>query len=102
VRNHQEAALVIVGELDLESADEVQSTISAELRVPQVTEIVLDLRRVDFIDSAGLRVLLALRNDGKRNGHALTLIPPAPTVRRLFAITGTRGLFDWRGDRGDP
>jgi hypothetical protein len=47
-------------------------------------------------------VLLALRNDAKRNGHALTLVPPAPTVGRIFAITGTRGLFDWRGDRAEP
>ena len=60
------------------------------------TRIVLDLRLVDFIDSTGLRVLLTLRNDIKRNGHALLLVPPQPAVRRIFAITGTRGLFDWQ------
>ena len=98
MRNHEEAALVVVGELDLESAHELERVVS-ELRVLQVTEIVLDLRQVDFIDSSGLRTLLALRNDAKRNGHSLTLIPPAPAVRRLFEITGTRGLFDWQGDR---
>lgn len=92
---------MLVGELDLESADKVDRRVS-ELRASEVTQIVLDLRQVAFIDSSGLRVLLALRNDAKRNGHTLRLVPPAPTVRRLFEITGTRGLFDWQGDREEP
>jgi len=96
-----EVAVVPAGELDLESADELNRRVS-ELQLRRITQIVLDLRNVEFIDSSGLRVLLALRNDAKRNGHALTLVPPAPTVRRIFEITGTRGLFDWRGDRSEP
>ena len=47
-------------------------------------------------------MLLSLRNDAKRNGHALTLVSPAPTVQRIFALTGTRGLFDWRVDHPRP
>jgi hypothetical protein len=47
-------------------------------------------------------MLLSLRNDAKRNGHALTLLSPATTARRIFAVTGTRGLFDWRGDHPSP
>ncbi len=101
IRSDEEVALVLVGELDLESADKLERNVS-QLRVPDVTRIVLDLRQVQFIDSTGLRVLLTLRNDAKRNGHALTLIPPAPAVRRVFEFTGTRGLFDWREDPPEP
>ena len=98
MRSDEEVALVVVGELDLESADKLERNVS-QLRAPDVTRIVLNLRQVEFIDSSGLRVLLNLRNDAERNGHALTLIPPAPAVRRVFEITGTRTLFDWREDR---
>jgi len=41
-------------------------------------------------------MLLSLRNDAKRTGHALTLRSPTPGGRRIFELTGTRGLFDWR------
>jgi anti-anti-sigma factor len=63
---------------------------------------VLDLTDVDFIDSTGLRVLLNIRNDAKRNDHVLTLVAPGPTARRIFEITGTRGLFEWRVDWMTP
>ena len=89
-----EATLVVVGELDLESADELTHGVW-KLRLPEITEIVLDLRRVDFIDSSGLRALLALHDDAAGNGHALKLIPPPPSARRVFEITGTWDLFEW-------
>ena len=84
-----------MGELDLASADELGQAV-AQAGAAGFTDITLDLGGVDFIDSTGLRMLLSLRNDAKRNGHALTLVSPAPTVQRIFAVTGTRGLFDWR------
>jgi anti-sigma B factor antagonist len=97
-RSSGEVALVVVGELDLASADKLGQAV-AEVHAAGFTDIALDLRGADFIDSTGLRMLLGLRNDAKRDEHALTLVPPAPTVRRIFALTGTRGLFDWRGNR---
>lgn len=86
-------AAVPVGELDLATVDEVATTIS-ELRAVGFTEIVLDLRQVDFIDSTGLRLLLQLRADAARDGHRITLVSPDPVVGRIFDITGTRDLFD--------
>jgi hypothetical protein len=47
-------------------------------------------------------MLLILRNDANRYQHALTLLPPAPPVRRIFELTGTHGLFDWQLDRPEP
>ena len=96
-----EVTVVVVGELDLATADMLGHAM-AQVRAAGFTDIALDLRGVDFIDSTGLRILLSLRNAAKRNGHALTLLSPAPTVQRIFAITGTRVLFDWRVDHPRP
>ena len=93
-----EVMVVVVGELDLATADELGQAV-AQVLAAAVTDIALDLRGVEVIDSTGLRMLLSLRNDAKRTGHALTLVSPAPTVQRIFAVTGTLGLFDWRVDR---
>ena len=97
VRNREEVAVAPVGALDLASADRLAEEVR-QLRAAGATQIVLDLRQVDVIDSTGLRMLLSLRNDAKRNEHALTLVPPVTAARRIFEITGTRGLFDWRID----
>ena len=97
VRNCDEVAVAPVGELDLASADRLAEEVR-QLMAAGATQIVLDLRQVDVIDSTGLRMLLSLRNDAKRNEQALTLVPPISAARRIFEITGTRGLFDWRVD----
>ena len=94
VQSRDELAVVVVGELDLASAPRLGVEVAEALKTSS-TPITLDLRQVDFIDSTGLRMLLSLRNDAKRNDHALTLVPPAPAARRIFELTGTRGLFDW-------
>src|SRR5215203_4349707 len=94
VRGRDEVAVVPVGELDLATADELGREVR-QVKAAGVAHIVLDLREVDFIDSTGLRMLLSLRNDAKCNGHRLTLRRPAAAGRRIFELTGTRGLFDW-------
>jgi anti-sigma B factor antagonist len=91
----ESAVIAVVGEIDLASAGRLEAEVM-RARSTGAIRIVLDLCHVDLIDSTGLRVLLSLRNDIKRNGHTLLLVPPRPEVRRIFAITGTRGLFDWQ------
>jgi anti-anti-sigma factor len=92
--HRDQMTLVLVGELDLASVDEVDRLLRDTVPTrPQ--RLVIDLRAVELIDSAGLRLLLSLRNDAKRNGHELTLLPPVSTAGRIFVVTGTRGLFDW-------
>jgi anti-anti-sigma factor len=82
------------GDLDLAVADAFERQIRELGREGRI--VVIDLRGVDFLDSSGLRSLLALRNDAKRNHHQLVLVPGPPPVRRVFHLTATRGLFDWR------
>jgi anti-anti-sigma factor len=82
-----EAQSVLVrprGELDLATSDRLQTALDAvDASTPL---IVLDLSGVSFLDASGLRVLI----EAKRTlGERLTLLPGAPAVQRLFALTGT-------------
>ena len=83
------------GELDLATADQLGATVR-ELRGTGFDDVVIDLRGLDFIDSTGLRLLLELRNDALRARHRLGLVAGSDEVQRLFALTQTRTLFDWR------
>lgn len=92
--NREAVTVAPVGDLDLATAGQVAEAVD-ELAAAGHVRIVVDLRGVEFIDSQGLRMLLVLRNDAKRNGHELNLFPPAPSARRVFHLTQTAGLFDW-------
>jgi len=100
-RSGHEAAILVGGDLDLASAGMLEREVGQE-RLAGSTRIVIDLSAVEFIDSSGLRTLLALRNDAKRHSHALLLVAPPPQVMRIFKITGTRTLFEWQEGHGRP
>ena len=53
--------------------------------------LVLDLDDVRFIDSAGLRVILAAHERKVERGQRLALTPGSPQVQRLFSIAGVSG-----------
>ena len=95
VPENQAVAVIPEGELDMDSSEFLERKI-AELRAVGTPRLVLNLRGLEFMDSCGLRSLIALRNDCKRTGQELELIPGRPAVQRLFTLTGTRGLFAWR------
>ena len=99
--DRREVAVVPSGELDLASVDALEREVR-ELRDAGFDEIVIDLRRLSFMDSTGLRLLVTLRNEAERAGYSLTLRPGPPSVQRVFAITGTRGLFHWGLGQGAP
>jgi anti-sigma B factor antagonist len=92
--DRERVVVALEGELDLSGIDALDVQVR-ELRRAGFDQLVLDLRRLQFIDSAGLRTLLSFRNDAKRDGHHLTLRAGPPGVQRVFEVTGTRGLFDW-------
>ena len=73
------------GELDLATAE----TLSAALDgVPHGSHLVLDLRGLSFIDSAGLHLLVALDQRAQRDGFQLTLLSAAGPVDRAIRLCG--------------
>ncbi|TNY35861.1 STAS domain-containing protein [Thermomonospora catenispora] len=58
--------------------------------------LVVDLSRVGFMDSAGLRVLIAVRRRARLHGKSLALVGPRPQLRKLLQASGFYGYFDIR------
>jgi anti-anti-sigma factor len=77
--------LHLQGELDLASASDLLA--SASLLVYDASELVLDLRGLDFIDSTGLNVILRLRDLCRNHYCRLVLKSPGHQVRRLLEVT---------------
>jgi anti-sigma B factor antagonist len=74
-------------ELDLASVPRLDAAVSEALR-PGTGHLVLDLGRLTFVDSSGLRMFLALCQRAKAENWQLTLTRPSAPVRALFEITG--------------
>ena len=86
--------LELVGELDLSTIDPLKLRLElVEREEPEA--IVVDLRRVTFMDSMGLGILVSHRVRAKQEGRRLLLVEGPEQVRQLFEITGMRAQFDW-------
>ena len=50
--------------------------------------LVLDLRGLSFMDSAGLHLLVALHERAQRDGFQLTLVAPAAPADKAIRLSG--------------
>jgi anti-anti-sigma factor len=60
--------------------------------------IVLDLRKLNFLDSAGLGRVLALQRRAKRDGRRLVVVRGCRAVERLFALAALDTRLDMVSD----
>jgi anti-sigma B factor antagonist len=94
--NREEVSVVVRGDIDIRSADQVEAA-GRELASTGFDVIVIDLRAVEFIDSTGLKALLRLREHCGQEKTRLALVAPRQSsLLRIFDVTGTHGLFQWR------
>jgi anti-sigma B factor antagonist len=79
--------LELDGELDLLAAPLLEQRIE-QADVGERPILVLDLSDLQFVDSAGLRVILAAHENARRRGQELALTRGSEQVQRLFSIAG--------------
>ena len=84
-----DGVVVVTGEIDMASGPLVESAATADDGSP----VVIDVSGVTFIDSSGLRSLLAISRGATAANTTVTLRGVGPEVARLLEITGTGGLF---------
>jgi anti-sigma B factor antagonist len=79
--------LAPIGEVDLASAPRLRQAALAAAPVGPL-QLIIDLGGVDFLDSMGIGVLVALHKRAVAGGGAVRLTRPAPHVRRLLELVG--------------
>lgn len=85
------------GELDIGSAGRVEEELR---RVEQdgPSLVVLDLRRLEFMDSSGLRVIMAADQRAREEDRRVVVIQGPGPVRRVFEITRLDERLEIVGD----
>ncbi len=86
-REGEHVVLHLDGELDLAGVPLLEDAIE-QATPDQMTTIVLDLRGLEFIDSTGLRGILAQDKRFTERGQTFALVRGSEQVRRLMQMTG--------------
>jgi anti-sigma B factor antagonist len=81
------------GELDVASAPELLDALD-ELRRKD-TWFVLDLRKLLFMDSTGLRAVIRVSKQVSAQGRTMRVIRGPELVQRVFEITGADELVEF-------
>ena len=84
-KNDTQMRLALTGRLDTLTSPELEEIINTEL--DGVTDLTLDLAGLDYISSAGLRVLLRAQKKMAAAG-TMKLINVSPIIMEIFEITG--------------
>ncbi len=76
---------VIEGRVDTTTAPELEKSLKEDME--GCTELVLDFKAVEYISSAGLRVLLSAQKIMSKQGE-MTLINVNSDIMEIFEVTG--------------
>jgi anti-sigma B factor antagonist len=83
--------LTLRGELDLATAPELEQLVNDSLDAGHA--VVVDLRGLEFMDSSGIRVLVAAHARAARVGTRLFIVRPATgsAVAKIVQVSGLDG-----------
>lgn len=77
--------IALEGRLDTTTAPELERTLQESLG--HVTELTIDMEALDYLSSAGLRVLLGAQKTMKKQG-SMKVIHVNETIMEIFEVTG--------------
>lgn len=86
--------VVIAGELDHCAAPQIRRMLDDLIRDPAVTDVVLDLENLTFMDSSGIGVLLGRLRILQSRGGTLSVKNMQPPVEKLFRLSGLQRVID--------
>jgi anti-anti-sigma factor len=93
--------LLLTGELDIASCP-VLDVALAELCTDGTSAVVLDLRKLTFMDSTGIHAVLVAKELSDAHGCELLVIAGQPQVLRVFAASGLLDHLPLQIDNVDP
>ncbi|MFL5864490.1 MAG: STAS domain-containing protein [Solirubrobacteraceae bacterium] len=91
-----ESSLVLHGELDMASCPLLADELKA-VEASGAGRVVIDLRRLEFMDSCGLHALLEAERRCRTRGQRLSLRRGPRAVQQVFDLTQTASAFCFEG-----
>ena len=83
--------LYVAGRIDTTNAKEFEDVINSELK--NITGLIMDFAELEYISSAGLRVLLIAIKQMKKQG-SMKIVHSNEMVKEIFEVTGFADLVE--------
>jgi anti-sigma B factor antagonist len=90
----QATVVVVVGDIDSNSAPQAQEQILP--LVQPAAKIILDMSGVEYMSSAGLRMLLSMYRQVSRQNGGIVLVGLAEEIKDTMSVTGFLNFFTIR------
>lgn len=84
IKNSKTVTYVIKGSLDPNTS----VALMEKVNVNGITELIFDIKDVDYVFSAGLRVFLQLQKKAESQGFSMKIINASDSVKQIFDIVG--------------
>ena len=88
----QSATIALTGNLTVATTSSLEAAFK---ELPEtVTDITLDLAELNYVASAGLRVIVSQDKKAHKNGGSMHLVNPNDEVMEVFDATGLVDILD--------
>nr|WP_246455960.1 STAS domain-containing protein [Ruficoccus amylovorans] len=84
--------LSLQGRLDVSTSGSLDEKLTSLAEAGEV-KVLVDCRELDYISSAGLRVLLSAAKQFKKQSGSIALATLNPNVKQVFEISGFTSIF---------
>lgn len=91
-RSERSTVLKLSGELDVATAPALESAVCSAFAADP-TSMVIDLSRLSFLDSTGIRVLVTAARQAETDGCPIVVMAPTAQVMRVLRLTGVDRLI---------
>ena len=92
IANENELTIALEGRLDTSTSPELEQVLKEEL--PKVSELILDFEKLDYISSAGLRVLLFAQKTMNSTQGSMKIRKVGEIIMEIFEVTGFQDILD--------
>ncbi|SHH67574.1 anti-sigma B factor antagonist [Butyrivibrio fibrisolvens DSM 3071] len=89
-KNGEELTIAIEGRLDTTTAPELDDVVKSEIE--GITKLVFDFAKLEYISSAGLRVLLSSQKIMNKQG-SMVVKNVSEEVNEIFEVTGFQDIL---------
>jgi anti-sigma B factor antagonist len=96
-RHEDLAHVVLTGELDLSTVEKVEQELQ-RVESDGPTVVALDLSRLTFLDSSGLRLIVSADQRARKENRRFAIVRGPDTVQRVFSITHLDEQLEIVGD----
>ena len=91
-KNENTEVIRIKGRLDTTTSPQLHTVLADALSPTEKIEI--DFAGVEYVSSAGLRVLLQIQKNAQQTGKTMTLMNVSSDVMEVFEMTGFSGILN--------